>query len=417
MAPATAYRPSATQHVQQRSECGRHPRRRSRHRPIHGPGSAAEVDVALRSPRCAPIASTSRMLSRVRHGDDLGAAPPRQLHGGRTHAARRASDQHRFARSNAGTRRACSRPCQYAQGNEASSTSVSRAFDAMCVAGRNRHVLRKRAVAIRADSNPTPPSAPSTGRSTGSTSTRSPTRAGIDPAADRDDAAARIGALDARKIECGSPVQPPSSFARRRDARRYRSPSVTDFEYQPMRVLMSVLLMAAAPTRTSTSPAAGTGTRHIVAKLRVARSRHDPQAATACIVAGTCTARDLRLHGSLPFRSRSIAFVRNRRNSRPCRRRRCGLQSSARSVRRTCPSRSRSVGPRVGLPEQRRAALATESPLAQLRTTRYQRTCCRADQPEISRGARWSRTGSVPSACGTACSGTRSTLRNGPCTS
>src|SRR6516225_3966849 len=37
-------------------------------------------------------------------------------------------------------------------------------------------------------------------------------------------------------------------------------PAVTDFEYQPIRVLMSVLLSAAARMRIKTSPAAGRGT-------------------------------------------------------------------------------------------------------------------------------------------------------------
>lgn len=61
----------------------------------------------------------------------------------------------------------------------------------------------------------------------------------------------------------GAPVQPESSTgAARKPAAPPAAvdPTVTDFEYQPVRILMSVLLTPAARTRTSASPGPGVGT-------------------------------------------------------------------------------------------------------------------------------------------------------------
>ena len=59
----------------------------------------------------------------------------------------------------------------------------------------------------------------------------------------------------------------------------------TDFEYQPMRVLMSVLLTPAAATRMSTSPGAGFGTG--TSSRSTSRSKPPcPVSSTARIVAG-----------------------------------------------------------------------------------------------------------------------------------
>src|SRR5215468_3107899 len=59
-----------------------------------------------------------------------------------------------------------------------------------------------------------------------------------------------------------APVQPPSSAVAWAGPAPPAAlvPAVTLFEYQPIRVLMSVLLTPAAPTRTSTSRGPGTGT-------------------------------------------------------------------------------------------------------------------------------------------------------------
>ena len=83
------------------------------------------------------------------------------------------------------------------------------------------------------------------------TRTRSPTPSARHPFSDVHDPAADVGPLDARELQGGadhvasasSAVTPASPV-----------PEVTDFEYQPMRVFMSVLLTPAAATRTSTRP-------------------------------------------------------------------------------------------------------------------------------------------------------------------
>src|SRR5215470_1652572 len=98
-----------------------------------------------------------------------------------------------------------------------------------------------------------------------------------------------------------APVQPPSSaFARASPALppAVAVAAVTLFEYQPMRVLMSVLLTPAAATRIRTSPGAGTGTgissRHSNCSNPPCPLRRTPRMRVGIVMAAC-----LEHHGSL----------------------------------------------------------------------------------------------------------------------
>ena len=83
--------------------------------------------------------------------------------------------------------------------------------------------------------------------------------------------------LPSLSVSCWNPALAPEAVSPR-----------TAFEYHPIRVLMSVLLTAEAPTQISTSPCPGVGTRRSSRTSR--RSRPPcPVRTTPRIVSGLCT--------------------------------------------------------------------------------------------------------------------------------
>ena len=212
----------------------------------------------------------------------------------------------------------------YAHGNRGQPSSVNHALDPEHVACR--HALRTPRIRHRARARRSrrPATTPSAGRSTGSTSTRSPIRACCNPLRRprRFDRTRRVPWM--RGKTNGSPA--PAAIRRvarrlhrRRGLARWGEKRIV--EYQPIRVLMSVLLMrrgADPDQHLVRRPASGTATSSRILELlraAVALEQHRLHGA--------------RNHGAEGRRRQVIpsphagSLRAGSRNSRPCRRRRC----------------------------------------------------------------------------------------------
>src|SRR5712671_1757536 len=177
----------------------------------------------------------------------------------------------------------------------------------------------------------------------------------------------------------GAPVQPPSASGGGAPVAGAAVACSAAREYQPMRVLMSVLLTAAAAMRTSTSPKPGIGTGTV--RSSSCPKSPWPLSTTASIVPGGLRPVAAALTpASLPL-GFAISLVRDVVVIALIGAENVPLDPKA---RRTI-ERSGGDGdllPAVGAPEQRRAALGAETPLG-LGRGAVPPQWRLADQPEI----------------------------------